>query len=47
MFVCQSQSPHPSHLLLGVRTFALYICVSISLLQMRSSILCFWIPHTS
>ena len=38
---CQSRSPSSSHLLapFGVPTFLFYVCVSISVLQIRSSIL--------
>ena len=38
--MCQSQSPSssPPHFPLGIRTFVLYICVSISALQISSSV---------
>ena len=43
VYICQSQSPNSSHHYplspLGVRTFVLYICVSISALQTGSSVL--------
>ena len=49
VYVCQSQSPNSSHphpiSPLGVHTFVLYICVSISALQIRLSIPFFQIPH--
>ena len=43
MYICQSQSPNSSHLPpllfpLGVHTFVLYICVSISAMQIGSSV---------
>ena len=41
MYMCQSQSPnssHPTPFPLGIHTFVLYVCVSISALQIRSSI---------
>ena len=40
-----SQFIPPLTSLLGVHVFILYICVSISVLQIRSSIPFFWIPH--
>ena len=54
VYTCQSQSPssshhhHPSLLLypLGVHTFVLYICVSISALLISSSVPFFQVPHT-
>ena len=48
MYMCQFQSPnssHPTYLPFGVHTFVLYVCVSISALQIRSSIPFFKIPH--
>ena len=49
VYTCQSESPSSSHhpLLspLGVHTFVLYICVSISALQTGSSVPFFQIPH--
>ena len=49
MYICQSQSPNSSHLPfpLGVHTFVLYICDSISALQISSSVSFFYIPHVS
>ena len=47
-YMCQSQSPNsslPTPFPLGIHTFVLYVCVSISALQIRSSIPFFWIPH--
>ena len=35
----------PPHSPLGVHTFVLYICVSISALQTGSSVPFFWVPH--
>ena len=46
--MCQSQYPnssHPTPFPLGIHTFVLYICVSISALQIKSSIPFFQIPH--
>ena len=40
LYMCQSQSPnssHPTPFPLGIHTFVLYICVSISAWQMRSA----------
>ena len=47
VYICQSQSPNSSYppFLLGMRMFVLYICVSISALQIRASIPFFQIPH--
>ena len=53
LYTCQPQSPNSSHphphppLLssLGVHTFVLYICVSISALQTSSSVPFFQVPH--
>ena len=46
VYVCQSQppnSPHPTDISsLGVPRFILYVCFSISVLKIRSSIPCFW-----
>ena len=49
VYMCQSQSPNSSHplILFGIHTFVLYICVSISALQIKSSIPFFQIPHIS
>ena len=51
-YKCQSQSPNASHhhppchfVPLGVHTFVLYICVSISTLQTSSSVPFFQAPH--
>ena len=40
MSICQSQSPSPSHFPcpLGVHKFVVYVCVSISALQINSSV---------
>ena len=44
VYICQSQSPSPSYFpsLLGIHMFVLHICVSISALQISSSIPFFW-----
>ena len=50
IYICQSQSPNSSHpfsLHLGIYMVVLYVCVSISALQIRSSIPFFWLPHIS
>ena len=48
---CTPQSQSPSHhkppFPLGIHIFVLYVCVSISALQIRSSIPFFQIPHIS
>ena len=47
--MCQSQYPNLFHcpFALGIHTFVLYICVSISALQIGSLISFFKIPHSS
>ena len=53
VYTCQSQSPNSSHphhphprlSPLGVHTFVLYICVSISALQTGSLVPFFQVPH--
>ena len=47
VYICQSQSPNSSPSPLGVHKFFLYICVSISALQISSSVPFFQIPHIS
>ena len=50
VYMCQSPSPNSSHTPgspLGVHTFVLYVCVSISALQISSSVSFFQIPHIS
>ena len=48
MYRGPSQSPNSSQLsALGVHTFVLYVCVSISTLHIRSSVPFFCIPHVS
>ena len=51
VFMGQSQSPNSPHSLVGIHTFVLYICVSISALQIGSSIPFFsektMAPHSS
>ena len=47
VYIFQSQShdsSHPPCFPLDIHTFDLYICVSISASQIRSSVLFFWIP---
>ena len=40
VYICQHQSPNSSHPLipLGVSIFVLYICISVSVWQMRSAV---------
>ena len=49
VYICQSQSPNSSHTspfqTLGIHMFVLYVCVSTSALQIRSSTPFFQVPH--
>jgi len=49
VFIRQFQSPNSSHspLPLGIHKFILYICVSVSALQVSSSVTFLWVPRIS